>query len=197
MIRASFFVLALLGAAPALAQTPAPASQPPASTAPPQTPVSDAQLRLIVVDQTSAGIPTATVTLTPPTGQPITAATDERGVINVPMIPPGMVKVRIEFSGFEPFEGELNIRRGANNQTVTMKLAGFTDEVVVSETSTVGGDTRGSALVTTLTAEEIDALPDDPEDLQAYLEELAGPEGATFYLNGFRGGRLPTKEESR
>src|SRR5687767_9047712 len=131
MIRSSFVVLALLGAAPALAQTPAPASQPPATAAPAPAAASDAQLRLIVVDQTSAGIPTATVTLTPPAGQPITVATDERGVITVPAILPGMVKVKVEFSGFEPFEGELNIRRGANNQTVTMKLAGFTDEVVV------------------------------------------------------------------
>src|SRR5688572_4497496 len=179
MIRSSVFVLALLGAAPALAQTPAPASQPPSTATPAQPAAGDAQLRLIVVDQTSAGIPTATVTLTPSTGQPITVATDERGVINVPVIPPGPVKLRVEFSGFETVESELNIRRGANNQTVTMKLAGFTDEVVVSETSVVGGDTRGGALVTTLTTEEIDALPDDPEDLQEYLEQLAGPDGAT------------------
>jgi hypothetical protein len=179
-------------AAPVFAQTPAPPAQAPAAAA-----ASDAQLRLIVVDQTSAGIPTATVTLTPPVGQPITAATDERGVVTIPSLPVGTVKVHVEFVGFETYDGELAIRRGANNLNVTMKLAGFTDEVVVSEAAPVGGETRGSSLVTTLTAEEVDALPDDPEDLQAYLEQLAGPEGATFYMNGFRGGRLPTKEEIR
>ena len=78
-----------------------------------------------------------------------------------------------------------------------MKLAGLTQEVIVSSDDLIGGDTRGSAMVTSLTTEEIDALPDDPEDLQAYLEQLAGPDGATFFMNGFRGGRLPTKEEIR
>jgi len=53
------------------------------------------------------------------------------GVVTVPALPVGQVKVHVEFVGFETYEGELGIRRGANNQTVTMKLAGFTDEVVV------------------------------------------------------------------
>jgi hypothetical protein len=48
-----------------------------------------------------------------------------------------------------------------------------------------------------LSKEEISALPDDQEELQRYLEQLAGPEGATFVMNGFRGGRLPSKEEIR
>jgi hypothetical protein len=191
--------VALLAAAPVLAQTPVPAGQPPAPAgqAPAPAAAGDAQLRLIVVDQTSAGIPTATVTLTPPVGQPITVNTDERGVVTVPSLPVGVTKVHVEFVGFETYDGELNIRRGANNLNVTMKLAGFTEDVVVREAELVGGDTRGGALVTTLTPEEIDALPDDPEDLQEYLEQLAGPEGATFYMNGFRGGRLPTKDEIR
>jgi hypothetical protein len=198
MTRSSFVLLALLAAAPTFAQAPAPAAQAPAPQAATPQPAGDAQLRLVVIDQTDAGIPIANVTLTPPVGGPITVMTDERGVVTVPALPVGVVKVSIEFSGFEPYEGTINVRRGANNQTVTMALAGFTDEVVVSDTNAqVGGDTRGSGLVTTLTPEEIDALPDDPEDLQAYLEELAGPEGATFFLNGFRGGRLPTKDEIR
>jgi hypothetical protein len=158
----------------------------------------DAQLRLTVVDQTAAGIPTATVTLTPAAGEPITVTADEHGVANVPVIGAGAVKVHVEFSGFETYDGVLNVRRGANAQTVTMKLAGLAQEVTVSaDNEPVGGDQHGAAMVTTLTKAEIEALPDDPEDLQAYLEQLAGPDGATFFLNGFRGGRLPTKDEIR
>ena len=155
----SFVLLALLAAAPAFAQAPAPAAQAPApaaqAPAPPAAtpqPAGDAQLRLVVIDQTDAGIPTANVTLTPPVGAPITVMTDERGVVTVPALPVGAVKVSIEFSGFEPYEGTINVRRGANNQTITMALAGFTDEVVVSDTNAqIGGDTSGSSLVTTLT----------------------------------------------
>ena len=189
MTRSSFALIALLVAAPVFAQTPAPAraAQPAAA---------DAQLRLILVDQTSAGIPTANVTLTPATGDPVTVTTDERGVVTVPPLPAGPVKVHVEFSGFETLDTTLTLRRGTNNQTLTMKLAGLTDEVVVTNDQ-VGGDTRGAAMVTELTKEEIQELPDTPEDLQAYLEQLAGPGGATFFLNGFRGGRLPTKDEIR
>ena len=84
---------------------------------PAQAGVGDAQLRLTVVDQTASGIPTATVTLTPPAGQPITVMTDEHGVVTVPVIAVGTVKVHVEFVGFETYEGVLNIRRGANDST--------------------------------------------------------------------------------
>jgi len=83
MTRSTFIVLALLVAAPLSAQTPAPAA--PASPAAPAQ-AGDAQLRLVVVDQTAAGIPTATVTLTPAVGQPITVMTDEHGVVTVPAL---------------------------------------------------------------------------------------------------------------
>jgi hypothetical protein len=197
MTRSTFALVALLVAAPAFAQTPAPAR--PATPAPNAAAqnANQAQLRLIVIDQTSAGIPTATVTLTPSEGEPVTVITDERGVVTVPSLPVGTFKIHIEFSGFDTYEGTLNIRRGANNQTVTMALAGLTQEVVVNSDEQAGGDTRGAAMTTTLSKEEIAALPDTQEDLQTFLEELAGPGGATFFLNGFRGGRLPTKDEIR
>jgi len=194
MTRSTFIVLALLVAAPLSAQTPVPVA--PASPAAPAQ-AGDAQLRLVVVDQTAAGIPTATVTLTPGVGQPITVMTDEHGVVTIQTLGVGAVKVHAEFVGFETYDGVVTLRRGTNTQTITMALAGVSQEVTVSTDGPIGGDTRGSALVTSLTAQEIEALPDDPEDLQTYLEQLAGPDGATFFLNGFRGGRLPTKEEIR
>jgi hypothetical protein len=193
---------ALLVAAPLFAQTPAvpaaPAAPVPSAQVAAPAPAGDAQLHLTVVDQTAGGIPTAAVTLTPPVGEPITVMTDARGVVDIPSLTAGPVKVHVEFYGFETYDATVTLRRGANTQTVTMKLAGVSQEVTVSaDSEPVGGDTRGAAMVTTLSQSEIDALPEDPEDLQTYLEQLAGPDGATFFLNGFRGGRLPTKEEIR
>ena len=52
-------------------------------------------------------------------------------------------------------------------------------------------------MTTTLEQSEIDALPDDPDELQDYLTQLAGANGAIFQVNGFRGGRLPTRDEIR
>jgi hypothetical protein len=188
MTRHTFALLALFVTAPVFAQTPAPAA--------PAQNQNTAQLRLVVIDQTDAGIPTASVTLTPPVGDPIVVMTDDRGVVTIPSVMIGTIRVHVEFSGFEPYEGTVTVRRGTNNATITMALAGLAEEVVVSD-SAVGGDSRGSAMVTTLTAEEIETLPDDPEDLQTFIEELAGPGGATFFLNGFRGGQLPSRDEIR
>jgi outer membrane receptor protein involved in Fe transport len=197
MTRSSFALIALLVAAPAFAQNaPAQALAPAQNTAGTRA-ANQAELRLVVVDTTNSGIPTASVTITPATGTPVTAMTDERGLVTLPGLVAGDVKVKVEFVGFETFEAPLRLQRGANNQTVTLKLAGLTDEVVVNTEDVVGAATTGSAMVTSLSSTEIEALPDDPEDLQRVLEELAGPDGATFYLNGFSGGRLPSKDEIR
>src|SRR5919112_1260876 len=49
---------------------------------------------------------------------------------------------------------------------------------------------------------DLDALPDDPDDLSDALQALAGPtagseDGAQIYVDGFTGGRLPPKESIR
>jgi hypothetical protein len=40
-------------------------------------------------------------------------------------------------------------------------------------------------------------VPDDPDELQAVLEQMAGGVGAVFRVNGFTGGRLPNREDIR
>jgi len=154
------------------------------------------QLRLVVVDETGAGIPAATIIVTPASGNAVTFATDERGVAAAPGLPTGNAKLHVEFEGFEPYEGALTLRRGAMNQTVTLKIAGVVEEVVVKDT-TATDDRRGNSMSTTLEAAEIAELPDDPEELAEFLTALAGPGGATFIMNGFRGGRLPNRDEIR
>ncbi|HXH26099.1 MAG TPA: carboxypeptidase-like regulatory domain-containing protein [Vicinamibacterales bacterium] len=154
------------------------------------------ELRIVVVDETNAGIPGATIVVTPQGGEPITFRTDDRGRAISPPLPSGAAAIQIEYPGFEPYAAKLTLRRGAMNQTVTLKIAGLAEEVVVSDTSAEDA-IRSSTATTTLTEEEINALPDDPDELRAALEQLAGPGGATFFMNGFRGGRLPTRDEIR
>lgn len=181
MKRLLSVLFTLLLAAPVLAQT-----------------ASDAQLRLVVVDETGAGIPTATVVVTPGNGgTPITVMTDERGVATIPAVAIGPAQVHVEFQGFDNIDQQITVRRGANTQTLTMKIAGVQEQVVVSDNNVVPDDTSGHAQTTTLDQAEIDQLPDDPDDLQAALEEMAGGQGAVFLVNGFRGGRLPSRDEIR
>jgi outer membrane receptor for ferrienterochelin and colicin len=90
----------------------------------------------------------------------------------------------------------VNLRRGAVNQTVTLKIAGVTEEVVVNDAAATD-DRRGNSFTTTLEQAEIDELPEDPEELAEVLTQMAGAAGAVFQVNGFRGGRLPSRDEIR
>jgi hypothetical protein len=171
--------LALVAASPLFAQ---------------QSPAAQTQLRVVVVDQTGAGIPAATITVTPPTGEPSSFSSDEHGVATA-SLPPGTVTVQVEFPGFLPFEAPLTLRRGAMSETVTLKIEGFKEEVLVN--ADTAAEASKSASTMTLTQEEIDALPDDPEELADALAALAGPGGATFFMNGFSGGRLPNRDQIR
>src|SRR5690606_24418042 len=57
-------------------------------------------------------------------------------------------------------------------------------------------DPNSGRFDTVLSKEQIDALPDDPEEMQRVLEDMAGP-GAMIRVDGFRGGRLPPKSQIR
>ena len=154
-----------------------------------------AQLHLVVVDQTGAGIPAATITLTPAGGgTPVTGVSDQRGVAELANAPLGVATLHVEFPGFLPTDQQVTLKRGANSQNVTLAIEGFQEQVVVSDT-TATNDERGHSMSTTLEQSEIDALPEDPDELQEYLTQLAGGAGATFQVNGFRGGRLPSRDE--
>ncbi|MGI8671124.1 MAG: TonB-dependent receptor plug domain-containing protein, partial [Luteitalea sp.] len=49
---------------------------------------------------------------------------------------------------------------------------------------------------TALTADQVEALADDPDEMASQLEQLAGP-GARIRVNGFEGGQLPPKSQIR
>jgi opacity protein-like surface antigen len=115
----------------------------------------------------------------------------------MPVLAVGTVKLHVEFPGFEPSETTLALKRGANNQNVTLGIAGVQEEVVVNDTNALLDDRSGNAQTTTLEQEEIDSLPDDPDELAEYLRQMTGGSGATFQVNGFRGGRLPSRDEIR
>ena len=67
---------------------------------------NQASLRLVIVDDTGAGIPMADVTITPKVegAQPVTYKSDDKGLAISPVLTPGDVIVHVEFPGFIPFE---------------------------------------------------------------------------------------------
>jgi hypothetical protein len=155
-----------------------------------------AQLRVTVVDQTGGGVPAAAVRVTRADGTSVDVTADARGVVTIPVLPVGAVQLHVEFPGFVSHDSTVTLRRGSNNQTVTLGIAGLQEEVVVTDT-TATDDRRGNSMSTTLEEEDIAALSDDPEELQAQLEAMTGGAGAVFQVDGFRGGRLPNRADIR
>ena len=141
-------------------------------------------------DATDLTIPGAPVTLTSSTGATRNAVANERGEALFDGLTPGDYSARIESPGFTPVEvKDLRVRAGAQtNRNVVMEIAGLAEEIDVpppeDDAQLLGAFTEQ------LTAEQIAALPDDPEELAQVLQQLVG-ENADIRVNGFAGGRLP------
>ena len=86
---------------------------------------------------------------------------------------------------------------------VQMRVQLETQQVTVQETvqNAVSTDPSNNVGALVLKGEDLEALSDDPDDLQDDLTALAGPSagpnGAQMFIDGFTGGRLPPKESIR
>jgi hypothetical protein len=154
-----------------------------------------ASLTVNVYDTTGAAIVATNVTLTLPDTTLVEQLADERGSVTFPDLVPGRYVVLAEFPGFEPAPVEVSVRAGRQTrQDITLEIAGFVEQVDVAQ------DTSDRQLFESfsqqLTAADIEALPDDPEELAQLLEEMGGP-GAVIRVNGFEGGQLPPKSQIR
>jgi hypothetical protein len=84
-----------------------------------------------------------------------------------------------------------------------MAIQSQKQEITVSDTSQNQVSTEAASNVSALVLrqEDLDSLPDDPDDLHADLEALAGPSagpgGNQIFIDGFTGGRLPPKSSIR
>jgi hypothetical protein len=156
-----------------------------------QGPDGPATLRVTVQDETNAALVTATAVLVDEAGIERRATADNRGVVTFAGLPPGAYQLTVESGGFRSYTATLSIRRGANQATARLSVA-IKEEIIVSEE---GADQRrDNGFTTTLTQEEIDALSDDPDEMAEQLMQMAGA-GAQIFVDGFRGGRLPPKDQ--
>jgi Carboxypeptidase regulatory-like domain len=160
-----------------------------------QTP-EPATLQVTVFDPSGAVIVGAQVHAIDASGAVRTLPTNDRGQAIFEGVTAGRYTVRAESPGFEP--GELtNVRVRGRNTRRDMRLAiqrVSEDLVVGRDPREARTDPRGDSFVTVLTPEQIAALPDDPDEMEEALTQMAGP-GAVMRVNGFRGGRLPPKAQ--
>lgn len=188
------------------AQTP---GQQPAGQAPTQTPARRAARGATVTgsvkDDTGGIIPGATVTLATDSGTVQTVQTGGDGNYTFRNVPPGNYTVSATYQGLQQEGASLISVAGTQpvTQNLTMTVQTQRQEVTVTDTSTnvVSTDPSNNASALVLKGEDLDALPDDPDDLEADLEALAGPAagpgGNQIFVDGFSGGRLPPKESIR
>ncbi len=158
----------------------------------------------VVTDPSAAVIPNATVVAT---GNGVTRSvkTDNQGRYSVPNVPPGKYNVRADASGFVPYiSNDVDVpATQAVNLDIALQIATEAQQVSVNDTSAAQLSTDSSSNVSALVLkeEDLEQLPDDPDDLQADLEALAGPSagpnGAQFFIDGFSGGQLPPKSSIR
>jgi hypothetical protein len=141
--------------------------------------------------RTAAVLPGASVLLVGNDGIEHTLQVDDLGTATATGLLPGDYTIGANYPGFRPSTGTLTLKRGANQTTITLAVA-MSEEVTVAETD--ASERRDNGFTQTLSQEEIDALSDDADEMAEQLAQMAGP-GAQIFVDGFRGGRLPPKDQ--
>jgi hypothetical protein len=156
-----------------------------------------------VADPSGAIVPGASVHLSGG-GKDFSATSGGDGSYSFGTLPSGNYTLDVNVTGFTPFsESGVSIVNGTS-RTLNIPLTIATQEQQVEVTA----DTRqldtepadnGNAVV--LSGKDLDALSDDPDEMQNELTALAGPAagngGSQIYIDGFTGGDLPPKSSIR
>ena len=161
-----------------------------------------ATLRGVVTDETGAVIPAAKVTANGPNGAR-SVNTGNDGSYTLAGLPPGDYTVEAAATGLVlPENMQVTLSAGVRALNLQMKVAATRQEITVRESdATVNTDAASNASAVTIKGSDLEALSDDPEDLQSDLQALAGPSagpsGGQIFIDGFSGGQLPPKESIR
>jgi hypothetical protein len=160
-------------------------------------------LRGQVLDPSGAIVPGASLTLT--TGKNVyTTKSGQDGVYSFREVPFGLYSLMVDADGFAHLtRANVAIAAGQTRQLdVTVAIAVQQQDVDVTARNngvSVNPDENGGAIV--LNGGDLDALSDDPDQLQNELQALAGPaagpNGGEIYVDGFSGGQLPPKSSIR
>jgi hypothetical protein len=186
--------------------TPPAAAAPPAQSAPAPTPSATGTLRGQVTDPSGAAIANANVVMTPAaiSSSPVTAQANGQGLYEFKGLAAGQYSLTVVAQGFSVYEND-NVVITTDQPlrlNVTMAIEVEQQKIQVSDTApTVDVNPEGNAGAITISGKELEALPDDPDelltDLQALAGPSAGPNGGQLYIDGFTAGELPPKSSIR
>jgi hypothetical protein len=157
-----------------------------------------------VSDPSGAVVVQATVAAISSTGQSTSAVTNRQGSYEIKGLAPGKYSVRATAKGFSDFqETDITISAGQSQQfDIRLEIPVQKEQVNVEEQSnSIDASPASNVGAIVLKGKDLDALSDDPDQLQADLQALAGPSagpnGGQIYIDGFTGGQLPPKASIR
>jgi hypothetical protein len=164
---------------------------------------STGTLRGRVADIADAVVAGVAVTATAAGGTAQTVQTNSEGAFSFSNLAPGKYTVRVAAPGFAVYENTEVEVVGGRSQTldVILNVALEETQVTVGGEEPVNTNPEANASATVLKEADIEALPDNPEELAAALQALAGPaagpNGGEVFIDGFSGGRLPPRDSIR
>lgn len=158
-------------------------------------------LRGLVTDELGAAIVGATITITDASGAQKKTTTNGEGVYTFTGLAPGKYVLQATAPGFAHVQDrEVDITTQRQTADITLKIT-IEEKVTVDTDRELSTDIAANANQTVIKGTDLDALPDDPDELAAALQALAGPavgpNGGQIFIDGFSGGNLPSKESIR
>jgi carboxypeptidase family protein len=158
------------------------------------------ELRGTVLDETKAYLPAVQVVLEDAQGTKRTVQTDDLGRYRFTGLKAGVYTLRVEAEGFAKFVEQLDLtEKRTTSFDVVMKVFISEQLEVKNDAAGISAEPDKNLTAITLTEHDLEALPDDPDELLQRLREMAGAAGgsdeAAIYVGGFRErGRIPPKE---
>ncbi len=169
-----------------------------------QAQTATATIRGQVTDPSGAVVPGVSVMATPApgqAGQAKAATVGKDGTYQINGLVPGTYSVSAVAQGFTPFDQEnVQVTAGQVRQLdIKLEIEQEKEEInVTGQAQTLSVAPENNASATIISGKDLEALSDDPDELQTELEALAGPaagpSGGQIYIDGFTGGQLPPKE---
>jgi len=162
-------------------------------------PQATVELRGTIIDEQHAYIAAAPVTLDDGQGHHYLTTADATGRYRL-AVQPGVYTLTVEVEGFAKFVQQIDLTQKRRDPFYVKLQVMITDQVDVKDsTPAVSVDPDSNLSAITLTEKDLEALPDDPDDMLAMLKQMAGAAGgvddATVYVDGFRErGQMPPKE---
>jgi len=158
----------------------------------------------VVTDPSGGVIVKAAVRLTNSSGASLDTATNRDGFYEFKGLLPGTYTLKAVAKGFAIFtEEDVQILAG---QTKSLNI-GLLIQIEEEKVEVSGSSTKvdiapsNNAGMVVMQGKDLEALSDDPDELQSELQTLAGPSagpnGGQIYIDGFTAGTLPPKASIR